>query len=75
MDLPENLRPIQPGWRKKGIMKQGESARDKDGKTGNSSVESHTPPGLLRGLSFVGQLFEQRADAAANEGADVVIMD
>jgi hypothetical protein len=56
MDLPENLRPKQPGWRKKGVMKKGESSRDKDGKNGNQSVESHTPPGLPHGLTFVNEV-------------------
>src|SRR5215468_6198657 len=58
MDLPENLRPKQPGWRKKGVIKKGESAsaRDKDGKNGNQSVESHTPPGLPHGLTFVNEV-------------------
>jgi histone demethylase JARID1 len=56
MDLPENLRPKQPGWRKKGVMKKGESSRDKDSKTGNQSVESHTPPGLPHGLPFVNEV-------------------
>ena len=58
MDLPESLRPKQPGWRKKGVIKKGEAGRDnKDCKiSSNQNVKSHTPPGLPDASMFGGEV-------------------
>lgn len=44
MDLPEHLRPKQPGWRKKGVLKKTdlEAIRLREQQ---QTTESHTPPG------------------------------
>jgi len=53
MDLPEHLRPKQPGWRKKGVMKKSDLI-NKDASNGPPGGESHTPPGLPHGMPFTG---------------------
>ena len=51
LDLPEHLRPKQPGWRKKGVMKKSDLI-NKDASNGQPGIESHTPPGLPHGDTF-----------------------